>query len=250
MRPLLFTWRGIKVWSYPAMLYVGLVVGVAAGNIAAHAAGLDAFRVYVATLLLIPPSLIGARLLHVAIHWDVYRHDRKRIWDRNEGGQAQYGGLAVMVPLSFPLLAALDIPLGGFWDVSSFTILVGMIFTRVGCLLNGCCVGRPSERLGVYLPNSHGVWQKRIPTQVLEGLWALLLVVSSAMIWHLMPFSGALFLYVVAGYALGRLVLESSREHPPGASAFTIHHAISIGMIVLSFVAFTANMAKAGGFDG
>jgi prolipoprotein diacylglyceryltransferase len=85
---------------------------------------------------------------------------------------------------------------------------------------------------------------------MLEGLWALLLVVSAGMIWHLMPFSGALFLYVVAGYALGRLVLESSREHPPGTRAFTIHHAISIGMIVLSFVAFTANMAKAGGFDG
>jgi len=244
MRPLLFTWRGIKVWSYPAMLYIGLVVGVAAGNIAAHAAGLNAFRVYVATLLLIPPSLVGARLLHVFTHWDVYRNDRKRIWNRNEGGQAQYGGLAVMVPLSFPLLAILDIPLGGFWDVSSFTILVGMIFTRVGCLLNGCCAGRPSGIFGVHLPNAHGVWEKRIPTQILEAVWATILVIAAAMIWHMLPFSGALFLFVVAGYAVGRLALESARELAPGARGFTIHHAISLGMIVLSLAAFTANWPK------
>lgn len=228
------------------MLYVGLVVGVAAGNIAAHAAGLDAFRVYVATLLLIPPSLVGARLLHVLTHWDIYRNHRQRIWNRNEGGQAQYGGLAVMVPLSFPLLAVLDIPLGGFWDVSSFTILIGMIFTRVGCLLNGCCAGRPSGIFGVHLPNAQGVWKKRIPTQILEAAWATVLLVAAIKIWHLLPFPGALFLFVVAGYAAGRLALESARESEIalGARGFTIHHAISLGMIALSLAVFTANWPK------
>jgi len=226
------------------MLYVGLVVGVAAGNIAAHAAGLNAFRVYVATLLLIPPSLVGARLLHVFTHWDLYQNDRKRIWNRNEGGQAQYGGLVVMVPLSFPLLAVLDIPLGGFWDVSSFTILVGMIFTRVGCLLNGCCAGRPSGIFGVHLPNARGIWEKRIPTQILEALWATILLIAATLVWQFLPFPGALFLFVVAGYAVGRLLLESARERAPGARGFTIHHAISLGMIALSVAAFTANLPK------
>jgi len=138
----------------------------------------------------------------------------------------------------------LDIPLGGFWDVSSFTILVGMIFTRVGCLLNGCCAGRPSGIFGVHLPNAHGVWEKRIPTQILEAVWATILVIAAAMIWHMLPFSGALFLFVVAGYAVGRLALESARELAPGARGFTIHHAISLGMIVLSLAAFTANWPK------
>jgi phosphatidylglycerol:prolipoprotein diacylglycerol transferase len=225
------------------MLYVGLVMGVVAGNIAAHAAGLDAFRVYVATLLLIPPSLIGARLLHVITHWDMYRNDRARIWDTNEGGQAQYGGLIVMVPLSFPLLYALQLPLGSFWDVSSFTILVGMVFTRIGCLLNGCCAGRSSS-IGLWLPNVNGVWKKRIPTQLLEAAWAVLLLASMIVIWPLLPFKGALFLYVVAGYALGRLLLESWREHAPGTGRITVHHAISFGMILLSAAAFTANWPK------
>ena len=43
------------------MLYLGLVAGVAAGNVAARAAGIDAFRMFAATLVLIGPALVGAR---------------------------------------------------------------------------------------------------------------------------------------------------------------------------------------------
>src|SRR5258708_25676526 len=143
MRPLRFRWRSLNVWSYPAMLYLGLVAGVVAGNVAAHAARIDAFRTYVATLILLIPALIGARLLYVASHWQIYRQDLRRIWDRNQGGNIMYGGLAAALLLSVPLLRGLRLSLGAFWDVASFTILTGMIFTRVGCLMNGCCAGRP-----------------------------------------------------------------------------------------------------------
>ena len=124
------------------MLYVGLVFGVVAGNIAAHAAGLNTLRVYIGTMLLIIPALIGARLLFVVSEWKFYLRNPRRIWNRAEGGFMMYGAVPVMLLCSVPLLRALHIGIGAFWDVSTFTILVGMIFTRVGCLLNGCCCGR------------------------------------------------------------------------------------------------------------
>ena len=51
MRRILFRWRGLTIWSYPAMLYVGLVAGTIASNVAAHQARIDPFRAYVATML-------------------------------------------------------------------------------------------------------------------------------------------------------------------------------------------------------
>ncbi|MEO8577824.1 MAG: prolipoprotein diacylglyceryl transferase family protein [Gemmatimonadales bacterium] len=78
MRPILFRWRSITVWSYPAMLYVGLVAGVFVGNLAARETGTDALRVFIATLVLIPPAIAGARLLYVAAHWSEYRDDTRR----------------------------------------------------------------------------------------------------------------------------------------------------------------------------
>jgi phosphatidylglycerol---prolipoprotein diacylglyceryl transferase len=240
MRPILFRWRGLTVWSYPGMLYIGLVAGVVAGNAAAHAAGLNAFHAFVATLVLIVPALIGARLLHVASHWQLYRQSPRQIWNRNDGGYGMYGGLLVALLLSVPLLAALRLPFGAFWDVAMITILVGMIFARFGCLMNGCCAGRPSGTwFCMYLPNHRGVWDRRIPTQCLEAGWAAALLLSAITVWRLLPFPGALFLLVTAGYALGRLLLESLREPEPGASRFNLHHAISAALVVLSLATLT-----------
>ena len=111
MRRRLFVWRGITVWSYPAMLYVGLVAGVVVGNAAAHAAHVDAFRTFVATLVLIAVCLMGARLLHVALNWQTYRHDLSRMWDREQGGLAMLGALPLAIPISVPLLALLGVPM-------------------------------------------------------------------------------------------------------------------------------------------
>lgn len=239
MRRVLFRWRGLTVWSYPALLYVGAVTGIMFGNVWANAMGLDGLRVWLAMIVLFAIALVGSRLLYVAQHWETYRRDLGRIWDRNEGGAAQYGGFLAIVPCSWPLLAMLDVPFGAFWDVTAGTIMVGMIFTRVGCLLNGCCSGRPSEWFGVRLPNHNGVWRRRVPTQVLEGVLAAVLLVAAIALRPRFPFPGAVFLFVSGGYAAGRLLLESAREREADERAFTIHHVISIGIAVVSFGTLT-----------
>ncbi len=236
----MFQWRGITVHSYPAMQYVGLVIGMVAGNAAAHSIGLDAFRVFVATFLLMFPALGGARLLFVAIHWDAFKQEPHRIWKTNEGGAAMYGGILVAVPLSVPLLRAFDLSFGAFWDVAGITILAGMMFTRIGCFLNGCCAGRPCSNLfSMRLPDHRGHWEERIPTQLLEGVWAAIVLSSALLLWPHLPFSGGLFIFLSAGYAAGRLALESLREEKTPGRRFTVQHAISLLIIVLSLAALT-----------
>jgi prolipoprotein diacylglyceryltransferase len=44
---------------------------------------------------------------------------------------------------------------------------------------------------------------------------------------------------MTAGYAAGRLLLESLREPEPGAAGFSIHHAISVVTVVASVAALT-----------
>ncbi len=226
------------------MLYLGLVAGVFAGNAVAHAAGVDPFRVFVATLILIVPALIGARLLHVASNWKVYRRNPGRIWDRREGGMAMLGGLPLALVLSLPLLSVLQLGLGAFWDVAIFTILTGIIFTRAGCLLNGCCAGRPTKSwLGLNLPNRRGAWERRLPTQCLEAAWALILLASAFAVRSRMPFSGALFLWIILGYSAGRLMLEWTREPEPGRR-ITSGHTISVISIVICSVVLIARWPK------
>ena len=238
MRPVLFRIGNLDIHSYPALQYAGLTIGVLVGNLLARTIGLDAFRVYVATIILLFPALAGARVLYLLIHWKQYREHPRQIWNTRAGGAAQYGGILVAVPLSIPLLRVLDIPFGAFWDVAGVTIMTGMVFTRIGCFLNGCCAGRECRNwLGIYLPNTRAVWTRRYPTQLFEAGWAATLLVTGLAIRSSLPFDGALFIYIAAGYSLGRLVMESLRDLR--ATRFTIHHAISLFIIAVSLAVLT-----------
>jgi prolipoprotein diacylglyceryl transferase len=217
MRRILFSWRGFNIYSYPAMLYVGLLAGVFAGAWAAQRSGMSADRFVIAVTLLLIPALAGSRLYFVLTRWDLYRHDPARIWRRTEGGMSMYGGFILAVPLSVPLLRLLGLPFGAFWDAAALTILLGMAFTRIGCFLNGCCGGRPSEAwFALSLPDHHGNWQRRIPTQLMEMAFALLLFSAALALRDAAPFPGAIFCLVLAGYAAGRWVLESMRDDETG----------------------------------
>jgi phosphatidylglycerol---prolipoprotein diacylglyceryl transferase len=213
MRKILFSWNGLNVYSYPTMLYLGMVAGVFAGAHAAQLSGMNPNRFAEASVLLTIPALVGSRLLFVVTHWDVYRSDLSRIWRRSEGGMAMYGGLIVTVPLSIPLLRTMHLPFAEFWDAATFTILLGMVFTRIGCLLNGCCSGRPTSAwFGVNLPDHRGIWRRRIPTQILEMAWAAAIFGAAILMQDRKPPAGAIFCLAVVAYSSGRFLLELLRD--------------------------------------
>jgi prolipoprotein diacylglyceryltransferase len=238
VRRVLFHWRGIRVWSYPACLYAGVNVGILAQNRAAHAAGVDAWRVYLATLLLLPAAVAGSRLLFVAGNWRHFARDPARMWRRAGGGMSMLGGVPVMLAVSVPLLAALDLPFWRFWDLSTFCILAAMSCTRVGCLLNGCCAGRPARALwALNLPNVHGVWAPRHPTQILEGMVALTLFALAAVAYPFVAHHpGVLFLIVAGVYGAVRLGLQPLREDRERLGPLDVQQLMSGALIVLSSV--------------
>ena len=213
MTRVLFRWRGITFYSYSVMLYLGVVIGIVAGALAAPLQGATADRFIVAAIVLVIPAMIGSRLLFVALHWNVYRRDPGRIWNRAEGGMALYGGLVSAIAVSPLLLNAIGISFRAFWDTATFSLLLGTAIGRIGCLLNGCCCGRPASGwFAVRLPNVQGVWRRRIPTQLLETGFALTLFVALLTLRISGTFKGPIFPLGLAAYGLYRLALEGSRE--------------------------------------
>jgi len=237
LRQILLEWRGIRIHSYSVMLYLGLTFGMVAGDYAAHLVALPSARVLGAMLLLAIPGLLGARLLFVATHWTVYRREPQRIWRRREGGIAMLGGLVLAVAVSPPLLCAIDLPFGAFWDVAMFTMLIWLIFGRLGCVLHGCCSGRPSAGpFTLDLPDHRGVWRRRIPAQLLEAGWALVVLIVAVGLWKHVPFQGALFLSAVAAYGIGRCALQWTREEQDRLGMLNVQQAVCAALVALSLV--------------
>jgi prolipoprotein diacylglyceryltransferase len=237
----LFEWRGFRIYSYTTMLFVGLSLGLVVGDYAANMAGMASDRVVVTIMLLTVPGLLGARLLFIASHWEIYRRDPRRIWRRSEGGAAMLGGFVLAVAVSWPLLAVMDLPFGAFWDVATFCMLFWLICGRLGCHLHGCCSGKPSSGpLTLYLPDHRGIWRRRVPTQLLEAGWAVLLLLGATALWSQSPFSGALFLGVVAAYAVGRFGLQPMREEQDRLHGLNIQQMLYAVLVGLSLVSLLA----------
>jgi len=213
MRPHLVTWRAIHIPSYVAMLYLGLLAGAYVAYAAGRAEGLSGDAFAAAIVVLLVPSVLGARLAFVASRWPAFRLEPRRIipWGK-EGGAVAYGAL-VSVPVSVPLLVALGLPFASFWDAGALGFLTAITCLRVGCFLNGCCGGRETNsRLGCKLPDHSGVVANRFPTQLMEAAWGVVLLLGAALAVGRMPFAGALFVATLAAYAAGRFFLEFTRE--------------------------------------
>jgi phosphatidylglycerol---prolipoprotein diacylglyceryl transferase len=112
MRRVLFRWGNLSIYSYPAMLYLGIVLGIYVQLYAARSIGRDVASTLTATLLLLITALLGARLLYVIANWQVYQERPGRIFRFSDGGASMYGRLLLAVPLFLPLLAAIEIPFG------------------------------------------------------------------------------------------------------------------------------------------
>jgi len=238
MRPILFRLRGIPIYSYPAMLYLGTVLGIEAELYAARTIGMGTSRTLAATLLLLVVALFGARLLFVITEGPRYRRAPRHILRFAAGGASMYGGLLLAVPLSIPLTAAFGLPFARFWDVTSLAMLVGLVVTRAGCFLNGCCAGRPTTGwLALELPDHRGVRARRIPNQLLDGGWGLVVLAVAVWLWAERPFPGALLLYALGAYGAGRIVLEALRDAPDRLGGIRLNRAISIGFVAVSLTA-------------
>ncbi|WP_428342084.1 prolipoprotein diacylglyceryl transferase [Mycobacterium sp.] len=220
MRRILFNVRGMPVWSYPALLYLGLVCGFYVMYAVAPEVGLPRAPAADAMLVLFVPAIIGARIWFVLDHWSIYWHDKRRIWRRSDSGMTLYGGLVLALALSPLVIKAFGLRFAAFWDAATFTILAGMTFTRVGCLLNGCCSGRRTGgRFGLWLPDHQGSWQRRYPVQLFELVGALLLLGAAAALLAVGPPRGTIFAFALLGYVAIRLAIDPLRERPTGGGA-------------------------------
>src|SRR5713226_7031503 len=72
MRRILFSWNSFNVYSYMAMMYLGLFAGVFGGAHEAQLSGMSPDKFAVATVILVIPAMVGSQLLFVLPHWYVY----------------------------------------------------------------------------------------------------------------------------------------------------------------------------------
>jgi phosphatidylglycerol:prolipoprotein diacylglycerol transferase len=244
MHPLLFELGQFPVYTYGVLLAAAYLTGLWLAVRRSRARGMDANKVMDLGILIIAAALVGAKLLLLVVEFDYYSSNPRELLSMVRSGGVFYGGLILAVAAAFWYMRRTNLPLWQTTDAFAPGIALGHVVGRLGCLMAGCCHGKPTSvpwavtftdplaaqvvgtPLGVPLH----------PTQLYEaGAELLILILLLATERRGRPFPGRTFWAYMLLYAISRFVIEFYRGDPRGAiGMFSTSQAISLVLAPLS----------------
>lgn len=145
MHPILFRIGNWPVYSYGVLLALAYLAGLQLAVIRARRAGLDASRVMDLGIYLIIAALVGAKLMLIAVDFNYFRGQPRELLSLVRAGGVFYGGLLGALFVGLWLVRRYRLPMWTTADLVAPGIALGHIVGRFGCLLAGCCYGRPTD---------------------------------------------------------------------------------------------------------
>jgi phosphatidylglycerol:prolipoprotein diacylglycerol transferase len=191
-----------------------------------------------------PWCLIGgvvfSRLIHVIDQWHLYYPDNLRGIIGFQG-MGIFGAIigATLVGVAYGRIRGF--PVGRIADLVAPAVILGQAIGRVGCNINGCCYGKPSDLPWAVFyshPSSeamqNGVTQAVHPTAAYELIWDLIVF---GILWSLrgrLKREGALFLVYLIAYSVGRLFISVYRDNDPFLFGLVEAQVVSILVLLVS----------------
>ena len=134
----LLTWHGV-------FTAIGIIAGVMLSLRMGRAVGYDPDQALNLALVGVPAGIIGARALFVAERWDFYGENPGEILALNEGGISVWGAVLGGVIGAWLFALWRRYPVRRGLDIAAFGLILGMAIGRVGDLVNGEHLGRPTD---------------------------------------------------------------------------------------------------------
>jgi phosphatidylglycerol:prolipoprotein diacylglycerol transferase len=135
----------LRIYGYGLMMVLGFLCGIYLARWRARRFGENPDRIFTLGLLALVGGVVGARLAYVIEKWDAEFAQAGdplvAMLDITSGGLIYYGGVALAVALVTGYLAVKRLSVRRFLDILAPSLMIGLAFGRVGCLMNGCCYG-------------------------------------------------------------------------------------------------------------
>ncbi len=163
-------------------------------------------------------GIVGARIFYVVQFWDSQFADQHwtSIFRIDQGGQVFYGGfilasIAIILYCKVKKLNVLSV-----LDILTPSLAIGHAFGRVGCFINGCCFGRPTEcSFGIKYAKGSFAYEKYHsiiaihPVQLYEAFGNLVLFGLFMITLRKLKRGYTVGLYLIA-YAIFRYIMEAN----------------------------------------
>jgi phosphatidylglycerol:prolipoprotein diacylglycerol transferase len=238
MHPDIISIGPFTIRSYGLMLATGFLTGILLAVRRARKAGENPEHIYNLAVWIVISSLFGARVYYIVTHYDEFRADRNlsalvrlftelknMFWPVGGDGQVGisglilYGGLICATLATAIYLKKHNLNILKYMDIIGPSLGLGEFFTRLGCFLNGCCFGKPTESwCGVVFPESSaaGYYYPGLPlhpVQLYNALGGLAICFLLIFMERYKRFDGFTALLYFILYAIVRFTTDFFRHY-------------------------------------
>jgi phosphatidylglycerol---prolipoprotein diacylglyceryl transferase len=251
MQKILFTIPalGFPLYGFSLMLLLGTFGGLFITAWRARKEGIDPDDVFGLAMWLLSGGFIGARVLYIAQHREAVEHfgDIFKVW---QGGIIFYGCIMGGLVGSILYWVRHPFPFRAMADAVAPALALGSALGRIGCFLNGCCFGGPSDLpFAVRFPYGSPVWVQQAqlglispsashslgvhPTQLYAALDGLLLLGLLTWYFPRRRRDGEVMALLMVTYPITRFLIECLRDDErPFFAGMTISQNISVVLFV------------------
>ncbi len=225
MHPILFEIGNWPVYSYGVLLALAYLAGLQLAVVRARRAGLDAARIMDLGIYLIIAALVGAKLMLVIVDFGYFRDRPRELLSLVRVGGVFYGGLIFALLAGLFLVRRYRLPVWSAADMYAPGVALGHVIGRMGCLLAGCCYGRPTNLpWGITFTSPVAAASAGTPlgvplhpTQIYDaGAELLILVVLLVSERRGRPYPGRTWWLYMLLYAIARFIVEIFRADERG----------------------------------
>lgn len=182
-------------------------------------------------------GIAGARIFYITENLGYYLKNPWEIIMLQHGGLSWFGGLFSGFIFSLLYLKKNKLSPYRIFDLIIPFLALGQAIGRIGCLFNGCCFGRISEKFGLYF-ESQGLML--IPTQIYSALLLTLVFIILRLLQNRPHRDGQIFFTYLLLYSVKRFFIEFWRADNPviffGLTLFQVLSAIIFSFAALWFL--------------
>ena len=240
--PAFFSVFGHRIYFYGVLFALGFTLGILYCARRSKDFGLKSDDFYDMVILLIPLSILCARIYYVLFRLDDFIGRPLiayfAVW---EGGIAIYGGIIGGILAIWLVTRRKKLPFLAMLDLTVFGVLIGQIIGRWGNFMNREAFGAQTEifcRMGLTDPSGHTIYVH--PTFLYESLWNLALFIG---LWLWVrkgkrKYDGQMSLLYLFFYGLGRAWIEGLRTDSLyiGHTGIRVSQALSLVLVLCAGV--------------
>ncbi len=241
--PLVIRWYGV-------IMATAFLLGIWLAYRRAQQNNIDPNHILNMVTLIIPASIIGARLYYVLFTWENYRLEPLEVLAIWHGGLAIHGGIIGGLLAGLFYVNRYKLPPWQTADIIAPSLILGQAIGRWGNFINQEAHGDPVtvqfiSHFPTFIKNQMFIeGQYYHPTFLYESMWDLMVFVILTLRWPRKKTDGEIaFLYLIL-YSIGRFFVEALRTDSLMLGPLRVAQLVSVALIIIGAIGILMQRKK------